>query len=55
MSTYYKATRPDGTDFRTGTVRYEVGTTVTHPNPGTTATRVTDRPPTRRAWRGGGK
>ena len=34
MSTvYYKAVRPDGTDFRTGTVRYDVGATVTHPNP----------------------
>jgi hypothetical protein len=28
MTTYYKATRPDGTDFRTGTVSYEVGTTL---------------------------
>ncbi len=31
--TYYKATRPDGTDFRTGTVHYEVGATITHPTP----------------------
>jgi hypothetical protein len=31
--TYYKATRPDGTDFRTGKVRYDVGATITHPNP----------------------
>lgn len=30
-SRYYKATRPDGTDFYTGTVLYEVGRTVTHP------------------------
>ena len=30
-TTHYKATRPDGTDFRTGTVRYEVGKIVTHP------------------------
>jgi len=29
--TYYKATRPDGTDFRTGKIKYEVGETVTHP------------------------
>jgi hypothetical protein len=28
---YYKATRPDGTDFRTGTLLYEVGKTVKHP------------------------
>ncbi len=26
---FYKAVRPDGTDFRTGTIRYEVGQTVT--------------------------
>ncbi len=25
---FYKAVRPDGTDFRTGTIRYEVGQTV---------------------------
>lgn len=25
MTTYYKATRPDGTDFYTGTIKYEVG------------------------------
>jgi hypothetical protein len=31
MTVYYKATRPDGTDFRTGTVRYKVGETVQHP------------------------
>ena len=30
--THYKATRPDGTDFRTGTIKYEVGATVTHPS-----------------------
>lgn len=34
---YYKATRLDGTDFRTGKVLYKVGTTVTHPNPDITA------------------
>src|SRR5690606_10868549 len=28
---YYKATRLDGTDFRTGTVKYEVGGRTTHP------------------------
>lgn len=33
MTIYYKATRPDGTDFHTGTVLYEVGQTVTHPSP----------------------
>lgn len=33
MTTYYKAVRPDYTDFWIGTVRYEVGTTLTHPNP----------------------
>ena len=33
MTVYYKAVRPDGTDFRTGTIRYDVGATVTHPNP----------------------
>jgi hypothetical protein len=31
MTTYYKATRPDGTDFRTGTITYTVGATVHHP------------------------
>ena len=35
MSTYYKATRPDGTDFRTGTIDYGAalltGEPVTHP------------------------
>jgi hypothetical protein len=31
MTVHYKATRLDGTDFRTGTVRYEVGATVEHP------------------------
>jgi hypothetical protein len=39
---YYKATRPDGTDFHTGAVLYEVGATVTHPAP----KRVTDDPST---------
>jgi hypothetical protein len=29
--TFFKATRPDGTDFRTGTIPYAVGATVTHP------------------------
>lgn len=37
MTTYYKATRPDGTDFRTGTINYGAafadGTLVTHPDP----------------------
>jgi hypothetical protein len=33
MTTYYKATRPDGTDFRTGTVLYEVGGTVSITGP----------------------
>lgn len=28
---YYKATRPDGTDFYTGTIKYEVGKRTTHP------------------------
>ena len=32
-ATYYKAVRPDGTDFRTGRVRYDIGQVVTHPNP----------------------
>ena len=31
MTRYYKATRLDGTDFRTGTVLYEVGKRTTHP------------------------
>jgi hypothetical protein len=31
--TYYKATRTDGTDFRTGSVSYDVGSTVEHPRP----------------------
>jgi hypothetical protein len=30
-TTYFKATRPDGTDFRTGTLHHEVGATVFHP------------------------
>lgn len=42
MTIYYKATRPDGTDFHTGTIRYEVGQTVTHPS----ANRVEDDPAT---------
>ena len=33
MTTYYKAVKPDGTDFRTGRVLYAVGETVTHPKP----------------------
>lgn len=33
MTTYYKATRPDGTDFRTGKLLHEVGKTVKHPEP----------------------
>lgn len=32
-TTYYKATRPDGTDFHTGIIHYEVGNTVVHPWP----------------------
>jgi hypothetical protein len=32
--TYYKAARPDGTDFRTGTIHYRVGETVRHPDDG---------------------
>jgi len=39
---YYKATRLDGTDFRTGTIRYAVGETVTHP----AAKKVKDDPVT---------
>jgi hypothetical protein len=31
MTVYYKATRPDGTDFRTGTIQYLVGHVVEHP------------------------
>lgn len=42
MTTYFKATRPDGTDFRTGTIRYEVGETVVHP----CAKKVRDDPST---------
>ena len=41
MTIYYKATRPDGTDFRTGTIDYagalERGETLTHPG-GSTGT-----------------
>ena len=33
MTTYYKAVKPNGTDFRTGRVLYAVGETVTHPEP----------------------
>ena len=33
MTTYYKAVKPDGTDFRTGRVLYAAGETVTHPEP----------------------
>ena len=33
VTVYYKATRPDGTDFRTGQINYEVGSVVRHPNP----------------------
>jgi hypothetical protein len=35
MTTYYKATRPDGTDFRTGTIDYAAalasGEVIHHP------------------------
>ena len=31
MTVFYKATRPGGTDFRTGTIHYRVGATVEHP------------------------
>ncbi len=34
MTTYYKAVRPDGTDFRSGKVNYLAGGTVAHPTPG---------------------
>jgi hypothetical protein len=40
---YYKATRPDGTDFRTGTIKYEVGKRTTHP---TSKKRTKDDPST---------
>jgi hypothetical protein len=43
MDYYYKATRPDGTDFRTGTVLYEVGKRTVHP---TSKRRVKDDPST---------
>ena len=33
MTTYYKAVKPDGTDFRTGRVLYAAGETVAHPEP----------------------
>ena len=41
MTRYYKATRLDGTDFRTGTVLYEVGKRTTHP----TSTKRTKNEP----------
>jgi hypothetical protein len=40
---YYKATRLDGTDFKTGTVLYEVGKRTTHP---TSKKRTKDDPST---------
>lgn len=40
---YYKATRPDGTDFYTGTVLYEVGKRTVHP---TSTKRTKDDPST---------
>jgi len=40
---YYKATRLDGTDFRTGTVLYQVGERTTHP---TSTRRTKDDPST---------
>src|SRR5690606_10962859 len=40
---YYKATRLDGTDFRTGTIKYEVGKQTTHP---TSKKRTNDDPST---------
>ncbi len=43
MTTYYKATRPNGTDFRTGTVRYEVGQRTVHPS---SSKRTKDEPST---------
>ena len=41
MTRYYKATRLDGTDFRTGTVHYRVGERTTHP----TSTKRTKNDP----------
>src|SRR5690606_17648909 len=43
MADYYKATRLDGTDFYTGTIKYEVGFRVSHP---TSKRRVKDDPST---------
>jgi hypothetical protein len=43
MTLLYKATRPDGTDFRTGTVLYQVGQRTTHP---TSGRRERDNPAT---------
>jgi len=43
MADYFKATRPDGTDFYTGTIKYEVGLRVSHP---TSKRRVKDDPST---------
>jgi hypothetical protein len=33
MTTYYKATQPDGTSFYDGTTKWQVGRIVRHPNP----------------------
>jgi hypothetical protein len=41
--TYYKAVRPDGTDFRTGTVNYLAGGVIRHPG---SAAMVPDEPST---------
>lgn len=43
MDYYYKATRPNGTDFYTGTVLYEVGKRTVHP---TSKKRTKDDPST---------
>src|SRR5690606_16645366 len=43
MNYYYKATRLDGTDFWTGTVKYAVGERTTHP---TSKRRTKDDPST---------
>jgi hypothetical protein len=43
MDYYYKAVRPNGTDFYTGTIKYEVGLRVSHP---TSKKRTKDDPST---------
>lgn len=42
MTEYYKAVRPDGTDFYSGTIDYLAGGVIRHPNPDLRSTDAND-------------